>query len=894
MTLDTEELLSEALIARYVDNDPRLVERVWLAQRIDRHLGDPNCRFILVCGGPGMGKTALIAWLARSLPVSPRYFIRADSRTRLNAGDSLSFLIAIGHQLAVLRPDAMRPERLSVEARQHVKEVAAGGRVVAIRIGEMVVSPFHETALLADQTAALVSGELVGVEISRLVSDLRLADIDQVAALALFGPALVLAAADPEALIVVLIDALDELRHRIGLRGQAETLADWLAACPQLPRNVRVVVTSRPDTILLERFRTAQQPSLREEAIVPTEEAVREDLRTYASRVTAQPAVASALQRLGIDLDGYSRHVADRAAGNFLYLVTWSRGVEQMILQRRDTDLDALLRLRTLPDGLDAIYLHFLTLIRDAALQRPAPDGIVPMGNAWDTVHLPLLAVLAVAQSPLNLKQLTLLTRMDSDSPDLPNALTDLEQFLEHDQYGYRFFHSSVAEFLTAKTTKEKHRHWYIDAAKSHRDTAVRYLTRYGDDWSGCADDYALTYTTLHLVATLRGTRDEHVRDGCANQLVRLVTDCVFNQRRLARLGAEPIVNDFLIVHDALSQHHAGHLGDVALGLAAAAVLSASGDQPALDAGTLHSLMVYRPDSQQLYERTLQAATDPAFVAAFVPDAEHQSRVLRAFLHIQGSRYRRLGDAQSMDRARHLLEDAVRDSPASPSPLDMQTDSALWYELAYLDYLVGNVDAAIEAFHRSAELADQGGDVTRYYISEMLAHWVIMHVGSGGRTELRSLTEQALSHFKNHADASQHARRWVMNAHAYLFELAYLDEDEEQAALQLERLEEDSWVRVFGPADVLDRYHARLSLLRRDWAGACRYYERILATELHDPESSTREGLAQDLMDYGCALSGVGHIQKARAIWERALRCSDIAANWPWKPVIAQLLEFDS
>jgi hypothetical protein len=42
---------------------------------------------------------------------------------------------------------------------------------------------------------------------------------------------------------VILIDALDELRYRpIG-----NTVLDWLNWCPELPSNVRILVTSRSD-----------------------------------------------------------------------------------------------------------------------------------------------------------------------------------------------------------------------------------------------------------------------------------------------------------------------------------------------------------------------------------------------------------------------------------------------------------------------------------------------------------------------------------------------------------------------------------------------------------------------------------------------------------------------
>ena len=65
------------------------------------------------------------------------------------------------------------------------------------------------------------------------------------------GVALGLRAQGRTARIVVLVDALDEIRY--GPRG--EDVLSWLAACPALPPNARFVLTARPDSDLLSVFR---------------------------------------------------------------------------------------------------------------------------------------------------------------------------------------------------------------------------------------------------------------------------------------------------------------------------------------------------------------------------------------------------------------------------------------------------------------------------------------------------------------------------------------------------------------------------------------------------------------------------------------------------------------
>lgn len=46
------------LITRYTAD---FVRREWLVERVDTLLDDPDCRFVVLTGGPGAGKIALLA-----------------------------------------------------------------------------------------------------------------------------------------------------------------------------------------------------------------------------------------------------------------------------------------------------------------------------------------------------------------------------------------------------------------------------------------------------------------------------------------------------------------------------------------------------------------------------------------------------------------------------------------------------------------------------------------------------------------------------------------------------------------------------------------------------------------------------------------------------------------
>ncbi len=54
------DLFYDELIRSYIQN-PRFIERPWLAERIEKALDDPDCRFLLLTAAPGAGKTAFMA-----------------------------------------------------------------------------------------------------------------------------------------------------------------------------------------------------------------------------------------------------------------------------------------------------------------------------------------------------------------------------------------------------------------------------------------------------------------------------------------------------------------------------------------------------------------------------------------------------------------------------------------------------------------------------------------------------------------------------------------------------------------------------------------------------------------------------------------------------------------
>ncbi|MFF0513255.1 hypothetical protein [Streptomyces sp. NPDC004250] len=476
------------------------VERAWLTERIERALESERGQYVLVTGEPGAGKTSLLAGMARSRPDRLRHFFRRDSRTALTGGDVQAFLLSIGHQLARVHPEIFAQDRLSVVIEQHIESVQVEGRVVGLRIEDLQVSPFQQTATLeVQQRIGDVGGSVSGIEIGTAQLEPRLLDPDNLAHLALIGPAQVLAEQDPGARIVILLDALDEIADD-DLAAPRDGLLRWLARSPELPENIRIVMASRPHS-RLRLLRAAREEHLTEVVIDPGSAQVLDDLRRYADRVLETPAVV-AMERTRGRLVGRTKHHAVRgAAGNFLYLATYARALNAAAVEGNDGLTDRLLAFSDIPGNLVGLYGFFLELVREDIAAWPRSRA--GASDDWETRALPLIGVLTVAREPLTEKQLGTLSGTSLDEALVRQVLGSLRWLLDWREHRIGFFHTSIGEFLTAPDTREKHPECWVDAAAWHRRIAEHYrgsAPTWADvDWPAM-DRYGLAHLVSHLL----------------------------------------------------------------------------------------------------------------------------------------------------------------------------------------------------------------------------------------------------------------------------------------------------------------------------------------------------------------------------------------------------------
>ncbi|WP_030786643.1 AAA family ATPase [Streptomyces sp. NRRL S-920] len=506
-----QDLFFRETVDRYV-KAPRFVHRDWLAKKVTAALGQPDCRMVLLTGQPGVGKSGLMAQLAEKNPDWLVYFIRRDQRSPLSAATARAMLLRVGFQLVALRPELFDAATVRVVVEQRIGEVLREGSAAAADVDRVIGSPFHQTVLELRQEVARNGGAVTGLRVREWVADPRLVSLDDLTSMALLDPAAALRRIDPHARIVIVVDALDEVPYQ----PVEMTLLSWLASV-DLPDNVRLLLTSRPEP-LLDTLKDRKGGQLAQLKFPSTDARVRGDLTEYARLMLSEPYVTEALDSLDVGADEFVGRATDKAEGNIGYLDAIGRAVDQAVAESATdgsgdrTSLASLLALDRLPSGLDDLYAFFLRQLRNGPgtllvrINDPG-TGISGRAKAWTELYHPVLEVLSVALEPLTAAQLRDLTGTLATDVDLVAAVQRLSQFLDRTGGRYRLYHATLGEFLHANGTRRNAdtAELAVDALAAHRRLAAR-LRAVGDlkvpseaSQRGPLGDYGLRYLAVHL-----------------------------------------------------------------------------------------------------------------------------------------------------------------------------------------------------------------------------------------------------------------------------------------------------------------------------------------------------------------------------------------------------------
>ena len=245
-------------------------------------------------------------------PEWPRYFIRRDQRTVLAGVSDKSLLLRVGYQLAAHRPQLFTPEAIRLSVQQKIGDLAAQAEAVGAEVKRLTASPFYQKVLDIEQQVFKAAGKTVGLRIEEFVVDSRLLSAEDLVYLALIQPAEALERIDPGQQIVILIDALDEIRYH----ATTENILAWLTNCPDLPENIRFVLSSRPADEALNVFRTRQADRLTEIHIAEDDGNVTCDVAQFMAKLTDEPPIARMLQQAEGGAEAFAKKATDKAHGN--------------------------------------------------------------------------------------------------------------------------------------------------------------------------------------------------------------------------------------------------------------------------------------------------------------------------------------------------------------------------------------------------------------------------------------------------------------------------------------------------------------------------------------------------------------------------------------------------
>lgn len=476
------DLFFQTIVNSYTTNS-RFLHRDWLATEVEARLASSSSGFVLLVGEPGAGKSTFMAQLAADHSTWPRYFIRRDQRTPLGDVTTHSFLLRLGYQLAIVHPELFAQETLKLGIEQRVSAIEQGGELVGAEIKRVLASPFYEKVVEIQQQVTRAEGRVVGLRVEEFVVDPRLLETDVLANMALFDPARALNRLDPKQQIVILVDALDEIRYH----QTQDHLLRWLANCPALPPNLCFVMSSRPRDALLQYFCEKQAANLQLLQIEPEDVQMQVDVKTYVGRLATEPKVAVELASRGISESEFVNQIANKAQGNLGYVDSIARALDHALSRVDPTLLTALLTTQDLPADLQSLYAFFLHQIKaqvgNQFIDFADPQtGELYQKQIWPSVYTRTLGVLAVAMEPVSPLQIQELGGITAGWEYLIEALERIGPFLDLVTGHYRLYHSTVAEFLTATGTRDEPEtaDLYIDARRMHQEITARYLRSWG------------------------------------------------------------------------------------------------------------------------------------------------------------------------------------------------------------------------------------------------------------------------------------------------------------------------------------------------------------------------------------------------------------------------------
>ena len=469
-----------ALIAANIEH---FTGRTWLLNTLLTWFEQATERVFILTGDTGSGKSMFIAWLAGYGPLPEDPESQALLKRLRQQVRAVHFCMAASRNNS---PQAFA-EHI---ANQLTGSIQGFGDALAASLAEWVQINPTQTIGTVQSGATVTNVSIDRLDLGSLGDELS---FDR----AFTRPIKKLYESGYNQPLLVLVDALDETETYTG----AKKLPELLAGLEDLPGQVRIVATTRPDPRILKYYRRYQPFVLIQDAPPNVD-----DIHSYALGRLARLEGLTASKA-----STFADRIAGAAKGIFLYAAIVLDELLPNISNLADLDLANY----PLPDGLGGLYHDFLNreLGRDE--------------DRWYESFKPMLGLIAVAQGGgLTRTQLEFISDREVEQP-----LRICRQYLagELPDGPFQVFHKSFAEFLL----EDPHNvDYHIDAAAMHLQIFNYYLNKYGGDWWDC-DLYGLCHVVSHLAnaATWDNT-------------LRLLGDFTFLETKTSRLGIYDLLAD--------------------------------------------------------------------------------------------------------------------------------------------------------------------------------------------------------------------------------------------------------------------------------------------------------------------------------------------------------------
>jgi WD40 repeat protein len=427
------------------------IGRKWVFTEIDKWLtAIDGSHFMILTGDPGIGKTAIAAQLTRfstrdETPPADYIHIQRDFLSGFhfcnarNGGwiSPESFIRSLSSQLSMRYPEFARALLTDTQIQTHIKQHIEKNLSSAIG---MWIENYY-----AESSEALFN-KLIRQPLHALCQS-----------------------GEVSSPLVILIDGLDEALSYSGRL----TIINLLAACEDLPDQVRMLLTSRHKGEVLDYFK-----SLEPFILYANIEQNRSDISHY---IRYRFRTSDKLKKKAGDddkIEGIISSLEARSSGNFLVISKVLDSIEQGDDVSPDNPDD-------LPVELEDLYAWFL--------QRVTQHDL----STWRNLYRPLLGVLTASHESVD--ALMLSQWIGLKRQQVNDALYDLRELLDPALVErYRIYHESVVDFLTGDNAGP----YYLDASEYHRQIAQSYIERFGDkskaNWEDC-DQYGLRHIPAHL-----------------------------------------------------------------------------------------------------------------------------------------------------------------------------------------------------------------------------------------------------------------------------------------------------------------------------------------------------------------------------------------------------------